>query len=197
MDEKLVAALIAGVVSLTVGVISFFATRSRVRSEMTQTQFRDILKERIGIYPRLWSINIRYETNWTNEGKPKDRDWAQQYLEELNAFNVEGGLFFSQSLYLRFVELRTALMQATTDTEDGHVVNKKLTTKIRNIVYGERRPGLSTKIRNIVYGEGRPGLSTNIRKIVYGERLPGLSYYLKDDLGSYRGITLQRRTDTD
>ena len=91
MDEKVIAALIAGVVSLTVGVISFFATRSKVRSEMTQTQFRDILKKRIEVYPKLWSISIRYETNWTIEDKPKDREWAQQYLEELSAFNVEGG----------------------------------------------------------------------------------------------------------
>ena len=130
---------------------------------MTQTQFRDILKKRIEVYPKLWSISIRYETNWTIEDKPKDREWAQQYLEELSAFNVEGGLFFSQALYSRFHELRTALIQAMSQTSPGDVVNDQLTTKIRNIVYGNGGPGLST--------------------------------HLKDDLGSYRAITLQRRMD--
>jgi hypothetical protein len=161
LDPRVVAALVAGIVSFVVGVFSYVSNRAGVRHEVQQTQFKDVLVKRVELYPKLWRIHIRYETNWTLEGRPKNREWAQQYVAELNEFNLEGGLFFSQGLYSKFHELRSALYRAILETERNGIV----------------REPLAEQIRTIVYGNGGPGLST----------------YIKDDLGSYRSVTLQRR----
>jgi hypothetical protein len=124
-----------------------------------------ILAKRIDIYPKLWSIHIRYETNWTFDKKPKDVEWARQYLSELREFNNEYGLFFSENLYKKFGELRGYLMEAIENTKDGGVIDTALTLKIRLSVYGE------------------------------SEKKPGLSTILKDDLGSYRATALQIRVE--
>lgn len=162
LDPAVQVTLVASVVSIVVGIISFFSARATIRHEVHQAQFRDILARRIELYPKLWGIHIFYETNWVFENKPKTREWAEEYVSELNKFNLEGGLFFSESLYHKFHQLRSKLYEAIQQTNRGDTVNELLATDIRSIVYGQ---------------EGQPGLST----------------YLKDDLGSYRSTTLQRR----
>ena len=162
---ELTAALISAVVSLSIGALSFFASRWQVDRQLQQSQMASILAKRIETYPKLWSIHIRYETNWAFDGKPKDRAWAEKYLAELREFNDEHGLFFSQKLYEKFGELRGYLMQAIVNTKAGEVVDPTLTSKIRLSVYGENK------------------------------EKPGLSTFLKDDLGSYRGTALQIRIE--
>jgi hypothetical protein len=162
LDHTVVAALVAGLVSVTVGVISYFSNRSAMRHQVQQTQFKDVLVTRIKLYPQLWRIHIYYETNWVLEEKPKTREWAEQYVAALNEFNLEGGLFFSEDLYRKFYELRDKLYEAIQKTKPNGVVDGSLTATIRSIVYG-------------------------------GKGIPGLSTYEKDDLGSYRSMTLQRR----
>lgn len=138
------AALVAGLVSVVVAFISYLSNQRAVR----QAQFKDILAKRIELYPKLWRITILFETNWTNEGQPKTREWAQQYVDELNAFNLEGGLFFSQDLYTKFGELRHALYAAIEDTVPGAVVDVERTRQLRAIVYGNGKPGLSTFLKD-------------------------------------------------
>ncbi|RVU35993.1 hypothetical protein EOI86_12145 [Hwanghaeella grinnelliae] len=101
------------------------------------------------------------------DGKPKDRDWALAFLAELNAFNIDGGLFFTEELYNSFGEVRAGLLRAVDETGPGAVVAPALTDKIRKAIYGW--------------------------KDEKGRTVPGLSTHLKDDLGSYRATTLQRR----
>lgn len=162
MDPRVTAALVAGVVSVVVGVVSYFSNRAAVRHEVHQTQFKDILAKRIELYPKLWRIHICFETNWVLEDKPKTREWAQQYVSALNEFNLEGGLFFSEDLYGKFGELRSVLYDAIRSTNPNGIVNEALANRIRSVVYGS---------------QGVAGLST----------------YEKDDLGSYKSVTLQRR----
>ena len=157
LDPTIVAAIVAGVVSVIGGVITYLS----LRHEVHQAQFKDILTKRIELYPKLWHIHIQFETNWTFEGRPKTREWAEEYVSALNEFNLEGGLFFSQSLYEKFFELRDRLYKAIHRTQPTELVAESLTEEIRRIVYGNDGPGLST--------------------------------YLKDDLGSYKQVTLQRR----
>jgi hypothetical protein len=87
---SLISALVSGIVSITVG----FITYRSVRHEVQQTQIKDIIAKRIEIYPNLWEITIAYETNWTYAGKTKTREWAAQYVADLNTFNLEGGYSF-------------------------------------------------------------------------------------------------------
>lgn len=143
------AALIAAIVSLSIGILSFLTSRWQVEKQLQQSQMASILAKRIETYPKLWSTHIRYETNWTFDGKPKDGNWARQYLAELNDFNVENGLYFSQNLYEKFAELRRNLMKAIADTREGELVDPQLAESIRTSVYGDKdNPGLSTILKD-------------------------------------------------
>lgn len=93
LDPRFTAAIIAGVVSVVVGVISYLSNRSAVRHEMQKAQFKNIIAKRVELYPKLWRIHIRYETNWVLEGRPKSREWAEEYVSKLNEFNLEGECF--------------------------------------------------------------------------------------------------------
>ena len=145
LDHTLVAALVAGLISVTVGVISFFSNRSAVRHQVQQTQLKDVLAKRIQLYPKLWRIHIHYETNWANEDKLKTREWAEKYVFALNRFNLVGGVFFSEELYQKFGELRFHLYEAIRTTQANGIVDQLRVAAIRNAVYGENGgPGLAT-----------------------------------------------------
>jgi hypothetical protein len=148
LDPIVVAALVAAMVSAVVGVFSFFSNRSSVRHEVQQAQFKDVVTKRIELYPKLWRIQIHYETNWTLEGRPKNREWAQQYVAELNEFNLEGSVFFSEDLYRKFHQLRSALYRAIRETEPNSIVADFLAQQIGATVYGNGGPGLSTYIKD-------------------------------------------------
>ena len=58
METEVVAAVIAGAVSVAVAVLSFFSNRAATRHEIRQNQFADILAKRIELYPLLWRIHV-------------------------------------------------------------------------------------------------------------------------------------------
>ena len=145
MNPTIVAALVAGLVSVTVGVISFFSNRTAVRHQVQQTQFKDVLVKRIELYPKLWRIHIYYETNWVLENKPKTREWTERYVSALNLFNLKAGVFFSEELYQKFAELRFHLYEAIRSTPPNGIVDQSRVDAIRNAVYGANgSPGLAT-----------------------------------------------------
>jgi hypothetical protein len=168
VDPVVTSALVAGIVSLAGVVVSYVSNATATSRQLQQAQFNDVIAKRIELYPGLWHIIIRYETNWTLEGKPKTSDWAREYVSVLNDFNLSGGLFFSQALYERFDALRSALYRAMKDAQDGQVRDVQA-REIHDIVYGYRAPDRS------------------------GQSIPGLSTHLKDDLGSYTRAALQKR----
>jgi hypothetical protein len=146
---EIITILVSTVVSLTIGLLSYFASKWQTEKQLQQSQLASILAKRIETYPKLWSIHIRYETNWTNNKKAKDRAWVEKYLSELNEFNIENGLFFSQELYEKFFDLRENLLFAQESTPKGKLVDSNLTEKIRNIVYGDKNSsGLSTILKD-------------------------------------------------
>ncbi len=168
MDERIVVALIAAGVSLVVSIVTALVTRAGVIRQLRQAQLGQILQKRIEVYPILWSINIRYLTNWEIEGRPWNHEWAENYLQELNAFNIDNGLFFSQKLYGKFAKLREYLTGAVENTPAGGKVPEEQWSLIWGEVYGKRNKPLK-------------------------KSTPGLSTFLKDDLGSYSGASLQVR----
>jgi hypothetical protein len=163
MDSRVAAALIAAGVALLVALLTNLVTARTTRRQVLQTQLAEIVKKRAEVYPGLWRIHIKYETHWQDEGRAKTREWAEEYLTALNSFNLKGGVFFSESLYRRFVELREKLYLAVKQTAAGEAVEEEQAATIRLIVYG---------------GDS------------YGS---GLSAIEKDDLGSYQTGALERR----
>lgn len=128
--------------------LEFENTQQKLKSEiegLKQNQLQPIMEKRLEAYPKLWAIHITYETNWTYDNKKKDRNWATQYVNALNEFNVSYGLFFTQDLYAKFFELRSELYKAIQSVKsDTEEISEELTAKIRRIVYGHNGPGLST-----------------------------------------------------
>lgn len=164
VSSPLIAAVVAAAVSIIGTLLTVRATTHTGSMQALQDQFKKIVQKRIEFYPKLWWIHINYETNWTLNKKPKTREWAEEYVEQLNNLNLEAGIFFSQAVYLRFFELRAALYRAIEATSPGDQVTDDMTCLIRQIVYGGPKIGG-----------------------------PGLSSYTKDDLGSYQTAMLQRR----
>lgn len=162
--SPLVAAAVAAAVSILGTLLTIRATTSTSRNEARQTQFKEIVQKRIEFYPQLWRITIHFETNWTITKSPKTREWAQDYVNALNNFNLDGGIFFSQAVYTKFADLRATLTDAIDQTPPGAPIPPHLATTIRTIVYGTSPTDA------------------------------GLSTHLKDDLGSYQAALLQRRT---
>lgn len=159
VNSPVAVALIAAVVSVLATLLTNRATARTGRSAI-QTQYQEIIKKRIEFYPKLWKIMIHYETNWTLAGQPMTREWAQEYAHELNEFNLDGGVFFSQSVYAAFFQLRQHLHDAIRETQPGAEVTRDLTSRILQVTSGD---------------------------VEYG---PGLSTHLKNDLGSYRSVVL-------
>ena len=74
-----------------------------------QNQFTEILKKRLDVYPKVWGTVIVYTSQWKNEGKPRNHEWAKSFLDDVTHCNMDAGVFFSQEVYVRFHELVTAL----------------------------------------------------------------------------------------
>ena len=163
LNSPAAAALIAAVVSILGTLLTVRATVHTNHNAARQAQFQEIIKKRIEYYPKLWKIHIHYETNWTLADQRKTREWAQEYVQALNDFNLEGGVFFSQDVYAKFFELRQHLYQAIEATTPGAEIPSELTSQIREIVYGTSQSG------------------------------PGMSTHIKDGLGSYQHTIIQIR----
>lgn len=166
MDSPAFSAAIAAIVSIFVAFLTTRASSTSKQRELLQVQFKEIVEKRLEFYPKLWKILVHYETNWTIDGKPKTREWAQEYLDSINGFNLEGGIFFSESIYEKFALLRHTLRQIVEETLPGQLVSSEDITLLRFIFYGDR-----------------------------AMHTPGISTYLKDDLGSYQVAVLQRRNE--
>lgn len=155
LNPAVTAAIVASLVSLLGAALAYRASTAAARhqvesarQQLEQSQLREVILKRIEIYPKLWRIPIHYETNWSIEGKPKNREWAAAFLSELNEFNLDGGLFFSQALYEKFAELRWALAEAVRVTAAGAQVAPDRVATIKAIIYGKDGPGLSTYIKD-------------------------------------------------
>ncbi|MFF2410921.1 hypothetical protein [Streptomyces sp. NPDC058092] len=165
LNSAVSVALIAAVVSILGTLLTVRATTRTNRNSVVQTQIQEILKKRIELYPQIWKTCIRYEVNWEFTNQDKTREWAERYAQELNEFNLECGVFFSQAVYKKFFDLRELLHQAIDETPPGIKVSRRLVDGIRGSFYGDH------------------------------VKSPGLSTLLKDDLGSYQDALLARRSE--
>lgn len=172
MDTSIIAALISGFIALLGLIASFVISRSQIKLQseeialkqqefstatkrleselemLRQTQFVEILRKRIEVYPRLWSTVLKYTINWSIEKKDRDYLWAKSFLLDLNLVNNEVGIFFSQSVYETFHELRMTLIEI----EDKLALNETVT------------PSLLERPNHIFAGDGyKKGLATFLK----------------------------------
>jgi len=144
MDSSIIAALISGAIAILGVFASLITARwqiglqkkeldlkareldtatKQLHSELEnlrQTQFTEILKKRLDVYPMVWASVIKYTLHWKRDkNNPRDLEWVKEFLEQLTICNSEAGVFFSQAVYERFNELRNSLMKIETQLTAG------------------------------------------------------------------------------
>lgn len=155
-QPQVLAALIAVIVSLFGVVASFFSSRWQLKTalqkleldfeSLRQTQLRDILAKRMEAYPKLWSVILTYDLNWQLERKVIDKEWAKEFLTKLNQCNADYGVFFSQSVYSRFVEFREALINIERKLSNNEKADIQA---LGAIATGDKvKPGLGTLLKD-------------------------------------------------
>jgi hypothetical protein len=151
-DPRIIAAIVSTAVAAVVGVITAVLTvRWQYRAkliELEQTQLKEVLLRRLDAYARLWQLLLSYGRNWEIEGKQRDAGWAKEFLQRLNACNAEWGVFFSQAVYEKFHEYRTALTAIESKLAAGNTVPEAEFHRLTAISTGNDRVlGLGTQLK--------------------------------------------------
>ncbi len=108
---------------------------------------------------------IRQYTSNWNDEK-KDILWVKEFLDSLNKIDAEGGVFFSQAVYEKFHALQLFLFKLKEQLSN----KKSKNVNLQSLEY----------IDTIFRGQ---------------EGNPGLASFLKDDLGGYRSLSIQTRSN--
>jgi hypothetical protein len=117
-------------------------------NELKQMQNAEVLKKRMELYPKIWSVLLIYGRNWMLEGKETDAAWAREFLKKLNACAAECGVIFSQPVYASFFKYREALMAIERKLAAGEVVTAAEFSALERIAAGqEGQPGLGTHLK--------------------------------------------------
>ena len=152
MDPTTLSALISLVIALLGVIVSVLTSRQQVSSQiesLRQSQFTEILKKRIETYPKLWAIVLTHTSNWNIAGKPHDSEWVSGFLSAINECHAEIGVYFSQSVYKTFHELRTALVDLEQKLKPGEKATQQEVNEISAIFSGRNHsPGLATHLKN-------------------------------------------------
>jgi hypothetical protein len=100
-------------------------------------------------YAAMWKVLITYDLNWALEGKQPDRNWVAIFLRELNECNAEHGVFFSESVYIRFVEYRLCLANIAQRSREGGEVSQEDINRLADLAKGtDETPGLATALKD-------------------------------------------------
>jgi len=201
MDGAIVAANISASVAVVGVIVSIWSTQRKVRLEtrkvrletrklnleantkahnlvldiqklqkdfetIRQAQFSETLRKRLDSYPKVWGVIHNFTINW-NEDSPRDLHWVESFLTSINQVDTEYGVFFSEAVYQRFRQLQDLLF------EMKQRLSKNPTKPVSFV---------ELKMVDTIF-RGSP-------------RTPGLAAFLKDDLGSYRDLSIQARTPT-
>ncbi|MGA2168844.1 MAG: hypothetical protein ABSG62_11575 [Terracidiphilus sp.] len=159
ISPQILSALIAAFVSV-LGVIvavvsarwSIMSAREKVRADtqaLRQNLLKDVLAKRMAAYAALWRVFITYDLNWMLEGKKPDQNWVAEFLHELNECNADHGVFFSQSVYLRFVEYRACLADIAQRSRNGEEISLRDVDRLVALAAGtDGKPGLATALKD-------------------------------------------------
>lgn len=120
------------------------ATVKKLHSELEvlqQTQFTEILKKRLEVYPKIWEIVMTHTLNWQSNNKVRDYQWVKEFLEQLTACSAEVGVFFSQAVYVRYIDLENILINLEKKLSEGVKVEEFELFMPDRIFVGENNDG--------------------------------------------------------
>lgn len=170
MDNPVVIASLIGAMVAAAGlIVQVRQLNLRVREleeQNRQDQLVEILKKRLDCYPLLWKAIIEHTVNWSYKGGSRDVYWANNFLQALDEWNLDFGIFLSRAANLKFLEMRSFLVRAVWDLGDQGEISEADFRDLYYIFVGD-------PVRNI----------------------RGLGTQLKNDLGGYRIAAVQTSPD--
>ncbi len=115
-----ITVIIAGLVSIVISMVTYIG----VLRNLKETQFQEILKERIKAYSCLWGILIKYgNINFYHKLK-YDKNWVIDYHDELDQCNIKYGVLFSKDVHDYFEKLRGGLQEIRHRIEENSEYEK-------------------------------------------------------------------------
>ncbi|HEY6971828.1 MAG TPA: hypothetical protein VJA94_21635 [Candidatus Angelobacter sp.] len=173
MNPAVFAGIIAAVVSLIGSLLTFWAAHWQVRSkieELTQAQFKDVQAKRIEVYPLLWTVLQTFTSDWRLAGRAADEMWISKFVENLNAWHAQYGVFLSDNAYRKFFQLRDRALKAAQNCNAGHDLTEDLLAL--DLIYSGNadetdefnRNGLATWLKNDLGSFKIPALAIQVGK---------------------------------
>ncbi|MFN0215804.1 MAG: hypothetical protein ACKVT2_16215 [Saprospiraceae bacterium] len=104
---QMLTVAIAGFVSLLVSIGTYFGLLRNLK----ESQFEEIIKERVKAYSNLWGILIKYGNKNFYHKLEYDKNWVIQYHDELDECNMKFGVLFSKDVHRYFEKLRGGLQK--------------------------------------------------------------------------------------
>lgn len=184
MDITLLTAIISGSIALLGVIISASITRAQYRIQhkfqakelelktkefelitnqltaeyesLKQSQYTEVLKKRMEIYPLIWGVMVDYMINWKLEGKSRNADWVNELLVAINKCNSSIGVFFSQDFYSKFATFRHILIGIKIKCDNGVPVSDDDLQELDFLYFGSKESsGLSAILKDDLgsYGE--------------------------------------------
>lgn len=183
MDSTLVAAIISSSIALLSIIATTLITRAQYLNQqklqkkdfelrtqeleitinrltaeyeaLKQSQFTEVLKKRIDVYPKIWGVFVDYMINWKLEGKPRNLKWANEFLTAINHCNSETGVFFSHDFYSKFAIFRDTLVEVKMRGDDGIEVTENDVRQLESMYFGSKETGIAATLKDDLgsYGE--------------------------------------------
>ncbi len=112
---QILTATIAGLISLLVSTVTYYGLLRNLK----ESQFEEIIKERIKAYSNLWGILIKYGNKNFCHKIDYDKDWVINYHDELDYCNMKFGVLFSEDVHKYFEMLREGLQEIRFDLKNN------------------------------------------------------------------------------
>ena len=116
---------------------------------LKQSQISKILDKRIEVYPILYKTLLTFHRHWLYERKPINGVWSKNFINEINKFNEDHGVFLSQPAYNSFNELRGLLIEMDFKLSRGKIASEDEMGKLDDIILGkENYPGIGAFLKD-------------------------------------------------
>lgn len=172
-QELLLSALAAPLIS---AIVAFFIARAQIRVKLReienfylelaarmeshrQEQLQDVLRARIIAYPKLWQQIVSHTINWPYQRRSRDVRWAIEFVESVDSWNAEHGVFLSEASYVKFHEFRRSLAGIARSLDEDERLSVEEYKVLFKVFTGDRstgEPGLATQLKLDLGSYGEP-----------------------------------------
>jgi hypothetical protein len=154
--EKILIAVVSAVISYASAVVTFFATRSKVRLDMTGEYDRALHEKRLELYKRLWP-KTEPLGKYASPDSYTYKSVSAVSLEMHDWYFGEGGLFLSKKSRTPYFLLKDAIQRVVEDGQLASTPDQPLPEAIRRTLV-EAAGRLRTSLADDIHARNAPWL---------------------------------------